>query len=143
MNPAAAALKSHIMVTPADVRWADCSNALPPGAQCATLEGNLKAPNVLFGYRVKFPGGYRIAPHFHPADEHLIVVAGTFNMGMGQVFDMAKGKAMPAGSFMVMPKGTPHFAWTTGETVVHVYAIGPWGLTYVNPADDPRNQSGK
>ncbi len=46
----------------------------------------------------------------------------------------------PAGSFVVMPKGTHHFAWTKGETVLHVYAFGPWGLTYVNPGDDPRTK---
>ena len=84
--------------------------------------------------------GYRIAPHFHPADEHLVVVSGVFNMGVGGKLDMGATRAMPAGSFMVMPKGVPHFAWAKGETVVHVYAIGPWGLTYVNPKDDPRNQ---
>jgi quercetin dioxygenase-like cupin family protein len=98
----------------------------------------MAAPNVLFGYRVKFPDGYLIAPHFHPGDEHLVVLSGTFHMGMGERYDAAKARAMPAGSFMVMPKGKPHFAWTTGETVIHVYALGPWGLTYVNPADDPR-----
>ena len=27
-----------------------------------------------------------------------------------------------------------------GETIIQVYAIGPWGLTYVNARDDPRNQ---
>jgi hypothetical protein len=27
-----------------------------------------------------------------------------------------------------------------GETIVQVHAIGPWGLTYVNPKDDPRNK---
>ena len=137
-NPAAAVLNSHIMLAPEELDWQECSTALPPGAKCAVLEGDLKAPNVLFGYRVKFPDGYRIAPHFHPADEHLVVVAGTFNMGMGDRFDLATTRPMRAGSFMVMPRGTHHFAWTTGETVVHVYAIGPWGITYVNPADDPR-----
>ena len=25
------------------------------------------------------------------------------------------------------------------ETVIQVHATGPWKLTYVNPADDPRN----
>lgn len=140
--PARAAVSSHIMLTPADLQWGECSAALPPGAQCAVLEGDLKAPDVLFGYRVKFPDGYRIAPHFHPADEHILVVSGTFHMGTGKQFDASAGRALPAGSFAVMPKGAPHFAWTTGETIVHVYAIGPWGLTYVNPADDPRNAKG-
>jgi quercetin dioxygenase-like cupin family protein len=140
-HPAAAALGSHIMLAPEDFKWEDCSPALPPGAKCAVLEGDLKAANVLFGYRVKVPDGYRIAPHFHPADEHLVVVAGMFNMGMGDTFDVEATKPMKAGSFMVMPRGTHHYAWTTGETVVHVYAVGPWGITYVNPADDPRGQA--
>ena len=62
------------MLAPEDLKWEDCSAALPPGAKCAVLEGDLKAANVLFGYRVEVPDGYRIAPHFHPADEHLLVV---------------------------------------------------------------------
>jgi quercetin dioxygenase-like cupin family protein len=139
-NPAAATVKSHIMVRPDELKWEACSPALPAGAQCATIEGDRNAPNVLFTYRVKLPDGFRIAPHFHPADEHLTVIAGTFHMGMGGTVDTTAAKAMAAGSFMVMPKGEPHYAWTTGETIVQVHAIGPWGLTYVNPADDPRNR---
>ncbi len=119
-NPAAAVLKSQIMVTPAEVQWGACSPALPPGAQCVVLEGDPKAANVLFSYRLKMPNGYKLAPHFHPA--------------------VKATKAMVAGSFVVMPKGTHHFAWTTGETILQVYAIGPWALTYVNANDDPRNQ---
>jgi len=137
-NPAAAVLKSHIMVAPEAIVWEPCSNALPPGAQCATIEGDRNARNVLFTYRVKIPDGYRIAPHYHPADEHLTVIAGTFNMGLGKTFDAGALRPMGPGSFMVMPKGAPHFATASGETVVQVHAIGPWGVTYVNPADDPR-----
>jgi quercetin dioxygenase-like cupin family protein len=139
-NPAAAAIRSHIMLAPEDVKWEDCSAALPPGARCAVVEGDLRAANVLFGILVKVPDGYRIAPHFHPADEHLVVLTGTFNMGRGDRFDAAATKPMKAGSFMVMPRGTHHYAWTKGETLVHVYAVGPWGITYVDPADDPRSQ---
>jgi hypothetical protein len=25
-----------------------------------------------------------------------------------------------------------------GETIVQISTVGPWGLTYVNPKDDPR-----
>lgn len=137
-NPAAAVLKSHIMVSPDEIKWEDCSPGLPPGAQCATIEGDRAAPNVLFTYRVRMPDNFRIAPHFHPADEHITVISGTFQMGLGEKFDMKAAKPMVAGSFMVMPKGAPHYAWTQGETVLQVHAIGPWGLTYVNPQDDPR-----
>ncbi len=139
-NPAAAVLKEHIMVMPSEVQWADCPPNIPPGAQCASIEGDRSAPNVLFTYRLKMPDNYRIAPHFHPADEHLTVISGTFKMGLGEKFDEKSMSPMVAGSFMVMPKGAPHYAMTQGETVLQVHAIGPWGLTYVNPADDPRKK---
>ena len=100
----------------------------------------MKAANVLFAYRLKVPDNYMIQPHFHPADEHLVVISGVFNMGHGDKFDINATRPMTAGSFVVMPKGAHHFAWTKGETIIQVYAIGPWGLTYVNPKDDPRSK---
>jgi YHS domain-containing protein/quercetin dioxygenase-like cupin family protein len=140
-NPAAAVLREHILVAPGDIQWTGCSAALPPGAQCAAIEGDLAAANVLFTYRVRFPAGYVIPPHFHPADEHLTVIEGTFHLAPGSRFDKSRTRAMTRGSFMVMPKGHPHFAWTDSETIVQVHAIGPWGLTYVNPQDDPRSRA--
>jgi quercetin dioxygenase-like cupin family protein len=137
-NPAAAVLREHIMLTPAQMKWEACSAALPAGAECATVEGDRNAPDVLFTYRVRVPDGYRIQPHFHPADEHLTVIEGTFAMGLGRTFDAAALHPMVAGSFMVMPKGSAHFAEARGETVIQVHAIGPWGITYVDPAHDPR-----
>jgi hypothetical protein len=67
-------------------------------------------------------------------------LSGTFNMGHGDTFDQAKTKAMPAGGIVIMPVGMNHFAWTAEETVVQLNGVGPWGITYVNPADDPRNK---
>lgn len=139
-NPASAAVKSHIMLTAQEMKWEDCSPALPPGAKCVTIEGDPNAPNVLFTFRAKLRDGYKIGPHFHPADEHLTVLSGTFNMGFGDKLDVKATKPMTAGSFTVMPKGAHHFAWARGETIVQVHAIGPWGLTYVNPEDDPRSK---
>jgi hypothetical protein len=37
-----------------------------------------------------------------------------------------------------MPAGMRHFARTQGETIVQLHGVGPWGITYVNPSDDPR-----
>jgi hypothetical protein len=34
-----------------------------------------------------------------------------------------------------------HFATVKGRTVAQVHAIGPFDMTYVNPADDARNRS--
>jgi mannose-6-phosphate isomerase-like protein (cupin superfamily) len=139
-NPAAAAVaKSHVMLTSEEMKWGDGPPSLPPGARFVVIEGDTKAPDVLFTYRLKLPDNYRIPPHFHPVDEHLTVISGTFNMGVGDKLDVSATKAMTAGSYVIMPKGTHHFAWTKGETIIQTHAIGPWGLTYVNPADDPRS----
>ena len=39
-----------------------------------------------------------------------------------------------------MPSGMHHFAGTRTGAVIQVHAMGPWGITYVNEKDDPRNQ---
>ena len=41
---------------------------------------------------------------------------------------------------MRVPKGVPHYAWTTQDTVLQVHAVGPGGMAYVDPADDPRKK---
>src|SRR3989344_3979075 len=91
------------------------------------------------GFRLEFPANYRVAPHWHPADEHVTVIAGTFALGMGETFDETKLEELGVGGFAMMRTGTRHFAWSKDGAVVQLHGIGPWGLTYVNPADDPRN----
>lgn len=129
----------HVMVRPADVTWADGPPSLPPGTKSAVVEGN-PGKEGLFTMRLKVPANYRIPAHWHPADEHVTVISGTFIMGMGDKLDTARGHALPAGSFAVMPAKTQHFAYTREETVIQLHGVGLWGITYVNPADDPRSK---
>jgi quercetin dioxygenase-like cupin family protein len=130
--------RGHLMVTPADLQWAD-QPALPPGAKFVILEGSLSeaAP---FIFRVKFPAGYQVPAHWHPVTERITVISGTLHLGAGETFDPAKTTALPAGSVSVMEAKMNHFAWTKEETIVQVHGVGPWGFTYVNPADDPRKK---
>jgi hypothetical protein len=39
---------------------------------------------------------------------------------------------------MIMQPKTPHFTWNQEEVIVQLNGTGPWGVTYINPADDPR-----
>ena len=139
-NPAAAGAKSPILLKPEEMNWEACTAALPRGPKCATVEGDRTVANAPFTYRLKLPDGYQIPAHVHPIDGHLTVIAGTLNMGFGDKFDMKAAKPMPAGSFIVIPRGSTHFYWARGETIVQSHGIGPWGVTYVNPADDPRKK---
>jgi hypothetical protein len=45
---------------------------------------------------------------------------------------------MPSGSFVVIPTTSSHDAVTKEEAGLQVNEIGPWEITFVNPADDPR-----
>ena len=128
--------KDHGFITPNDVTWSP-NASLPPGAQAGVLEGD-PAKAGPFTLRVKMPDGYRIPPHFHPAVEHVTVIQGTFVMGMGEKVNTDTEKPLAAGSFAFMPAGMRHFARTQGETIVQLHGVGPWGITYVNPSDDPR-----
>ena len=93
-----------------------------------------------FIIRVKFPADYKVPAHWHPATEHVTVLSGTFHMGVGDKLDPSKTTALSAGSLSIMPAKTHHFAWTKEETVVQVHGIGPFAVTYVDPADDPRKK---
>lgn len=129
----------HIMVMPSDIKWSDAPPALPPGAKVAVIEGDPKVAG-LFTMRVKIPANYTIMPHYHPADEHITIIKGSFNMGLGEKFDKKIAREMPTGGFAVMLMGTRHFAFTKEETIVQIHGMGPWNIIYVNPADDPRNK---
>ena len=129
----------HGFFSTADIKWVDGPASLPAGAKVAMLEGN-PAQEGPFTMRLQLPDGFQIQPHWHPAVEHVTVISGTFNLGMGEKFDKSAGRALAAGSFAFMPPGMRHYAWTTGETVLQVHGMGPWKINYVNPADDPRNR---
>lgn len=128
----------HSVTLPDDVKWED-SPALPPGAKVAILEGD-PTKEGYFAMRARLPDGYRIPPHFHPGHERVTVLSGTFHLGQGDKFDKSATKALPAGSYSTMEPGMHHFAWASGDTVLQINTLGPWGITYVNPADDPRQK---
>ena len=128
----------HQMILPGDLKWADVPS-LPPGAKIAVIEGPLSEA-VPFTFRLKFPANYQVPAHWHPAVERVTVLSGTFNMGVGDKLDMQKSMSLPPGRMTIMPPKTNHFAWTKEEVVVQLSGIGPWGITYVNLADDPRKK---
>ena len=128
----------HLMVLPSELKWVDVPS-LPAGAQISVIEGPLNEAKPITA-RIKFPANYRLPAHHHPVIEHVTVLSGTFNMGAGDKLDMSKTMPLTVGGFAIMQPGTPHFAWTSEEMIVQIHSVGPWGVTYVNPADDPRKK---
>lgn len=136
------ASSAHVMMTSNDVKWGPAPPSLPSGAQFAVIEGDPSKAGGSYVIRAKMPDGYKVPPHWHPVTENVTVLEGSLYVGMGDKFDESAGKELTAGSFASMPKGVRHYAWAKGETVIQVHGVGPFDITYVNPADDPRKKSG-
>ena len=117
-------------VTPEQVRW-----FTPPyytdGRQRARLFGD-SSQNGAWVDRVRIPGGKRVLAHTHPRDELVTVIRGTWYLGAGERFDAAKLKGYPAGSFVVIPAGVPHFVATrAGPVIVQLNGTGNFGTDYL------------
>jgi quercetin dioxygenase-like cupin family protein len=134
------AMEGHTIVRPQEIEWGRAPAVLPPGAEAAVLFGD-PSEEGLFVLRLKFPAGYSVAPHTHPVDEIVTVISGTFYKGMGETADPSKAQPLPAGSFFALPPDTAHYVFMEEETVIQISTVGPWGLTYVNPKDDPRQKT--
>jgi hypothetical protein len=55
--------------------------------------------------------------------------------------DAAKETALRAGGYFKAAKGMPHYAAFPEPTVIQVHGVGPTGINYINPADDPRTSN--
>jgi quercetin dioxygenase-like cupin family protein len=108
--------KEIVGITPEQVRW-----FTPPYYKDGRLRAQLFGDSSQGGAwvdRVKIPAGARVLAHTHPQDELVTVIEGTWYVGEGKSFDAAKLKGYPAGSFIVIPAGMPHFVAANDGTVV-------------------------
>ena len=127
-------------IVPEDIDWKSFA-ALPPSVHLAVIVGQPSEPGT-YMIRVKVPRGLKLMPHRHPEDRIYTVISGVFYIGLGDEFDADKLEAYPPGAVIVLPGNTSHFHWAkSGEYVAQVTAVGPLGLEYVNPKDDPRNNN--
>jgi len=125
-----------------DVKWGAVPPMLPKGAKIAVLAGN-PAEAGLLSLRLMMPAGYKIPAHWHPMDEQVTVLSGTINLGMGDKLDESKSQKYSKGGFYALPAQKSHFAWTKTGATLQFSLMGPFAITYVNPADDPRLASAK
>ncbi len=122
-----------------DIDWQPFA-AMPAPVRLAVIVGQPSAegPYVI---RVRVPRDVKLMPHTHPEDRVYTVISGVFYIGLGDRFDTEKLQAYPPGAVIILPGNTPHFHWAkSGEYITQVSALGPLGLQYVNPNDDPRNE---
>jgi quercetin dioxygenase-like cupin family protein len=126
-----------MVTTPSQIKWGPAPNMLPPGAQMAVMTGD-PASKGFVSFRLRLPAGYAIKPHFHPTDEHVTVLLGTMHFGMGDEMDAAAEKSAGPGGYFMVKAEAHHYAVAQTAAEVQIDLNGPFELTYVNPADDPR-----
>jgi hypothetical protein len=67
------------------------------------------------------------------------VISGVFHIGLGDEFDERKLTAYAPGSIVVLADNQPRFhSAKSGEYTTQITAIGPLGMHYIDPANDPR-----
>ena len=127
----ATAKAAPMLLQAGELKWQDIPDL--PGAQGVVLVGDPGKAGAHLIMRARFPDGFKIAPHWHPALENLTVLQGTFMIGMGDKWDDAKLTSLPAGAFASIPKGQRHFATAKGETILELSALGPFKTNWVEP----------
>jgi quercetin dioxygenase-like cupin family protein len=125
------------------VKWGPGPDFLPAGVGFAALQGDPGKAGGYWTIRLHLPDGFKFPSHFHPTDEHVTVLSGTFVVGMGDTVDLSKAQTLSAGGFITAPANAHHYATARGETVVQVSGEGPFLITYVKASDDPRNAKPK
>ncbi len=131
-----ATTETHRIAVPDKLTWGPPPPGLPSGSQLAVLDGDPTKPHH-FVVRLRMPDGYTVKPHWHSQDEHITVMSGRFEMGMGDQMSKNVTPGVP-GTYFSVPGGHRHFATARGETVVQIDGQGPFDIFYVNPSDDPR-----
>ena len=122
---------AHKIVRFGDLKW----KPIIKGCDLATVEGNADVDGQPFVIRLRCADGSKVPAHWHPTDENVTVLKGTFLIGMGETFDESKLQTMNVGNFLLMPKETRHFAASKGETIVQAHGTGPFKVNWVNPSE--------
>jgi quercetin dioxygenase-like cupin family protein len=119
--------------------WGPAPAAFPAGAKMAVERGDPMKKGE-FVVRLSLPADYKIPPHWHPTAEHVRVVSGEFSVGMGDTLEVSKTKKLAAGDTGTIAAKMHHFALTSSPTEISIRSEGPFAMTYVKPADDPRKK---
>jgi quercetin dioxygenase-like cupin family protein len=133
----ATAQEAEMRVTPDALTWKE-NPAFPKGVQIATVVGDPTKAGDVVVLRIKFPPNFQMPPHTHPYSEVVTLISGPVGTSHGEKFEK-NGEMLKPGSLWVYPARHAHYAWTGNEeAILQVQFIGPGGIDYINPADDPR-----
>ncbi len=119
-----------VALTADQMKWSSQGALAAAGLEQVNLVGDPSKPGP-YTIRLKFPAGYKLAPHSHPDPREVTILSGTWYTGYGEQADPSLLKALPAGSFYTEPANFPHFVEVRDAVVIQVSGIGPSGRVMV------------
>ena len=120
-----------------DMTWQPAPAVLPKGMMITMLSGDPAKPGP-FTIRLTVPANTVIVLDIQSLDVIHTVISGDFFHGHEATIDKAQGTEIHTGGFVFLPAKHVHSLWTGSEpAVIQVTGTGPFGVDYVNPADDP------
>jgi hypothetical protein len=123
----------------AALQWGPQPPALPAGGRAAVVRGDPPKAGP-FTIRLGLPNGYEVKPHWHPTSERIKVLEGTLLLGDGREWHSASLQPLSVGQVATVAARHPHYVRAKGKTMIEIQSTGPFEITYVIPADDPRNR---
>jgi quercetin dioxygenase-like cupin family protein len=125
-----------VALTPGEMKWSSQGGLAAPGMEQLNLVGDPAKPGP-YTLRLKFPKGFRIAPHTHPDSREVTILSGTFTTGYGEKFDTDNLKILPSGSFYTEPANVPHYIEIKDDVVLQISGTGPSERRFINPPGSP------
>ena len=129
-------VKAPVVLTTGEMSWSTQGGLALPGLEQVSLVGDPSKPGP-YTVRLKFPAGYKLAPHTHPDAREVTILSGTWYTGYGGSYDPGLLKALPAGSFYTEPANVPHFVEVHDPVIIQVSGVGPSGRAFV-AAEKPK-----
>lgn len=105
----------------------------PADIRFETVSGDPTKPGAPFVIRIHAEAGYVIMPHTHTIDENIVVITGTWALGMGDRFRRDSLQLMEPGTYGFVPKNMKHFGLSKTETILQVHGLGPFTTRWVTP----------
>lgn len=97
-----------------------------------TVSGGPTKAGAPFVIRIHAEAGYIIMPHTHPEDENIVVVKGSWALGMGDRFKRDGLEPMEVGDYGFVPNGT-----LRALKDIHDYS-GAWNWAFHDSMDRAR-----
>ena len=121
----------HVIVRPEQLVW----KLILPGTEMAVVSGDPDKKGGIYVIRIRTMGKVKVTPHWHPTEEQVTVLEGSFWMAHGDTYDAAKLSELKAGGHSIVPAGMRHFGLHEAGNVIEVFGEAPFVINWVNPAD--------